>query len=257
MILTSISILNDNYVWILYDSNSFCIIIDPGVAENVIKKIEKKRWKPIAILLTHNHTDHVGGVKEIIKKYPDIIVFGPEETKKNNVNKIVKKGDKIKLLENEINVFFTPGHTLGHVSYYLKPYFFCGDTLFSGGCGRVFENRFVDMYQSINLIKFLPKKTILCCSHEYTLSNLIFSMSILPFDKKIKNYYKKIKKIISKNKKSLPVYLKTERKINIFLRTDEEIIKKSMGLEKYKSDLEVFILLRKRKDNFLIGAKRD
>lgn len=173
-----------------------------------------------------------------------------KKQKKNGVNQVVQKGDKIKLLENEIDVFFTPGHTLGHVSYYLKPYIFCGDTLFSGGCGRVFENRFFDMYQSINFIKSLPKKTILCCSHEYTLSNLIFSMSILPFDKKIKKYYKKTKKIISKNKKSLPVTLETEKKINIFLRTKEKIIKKSMGLKISTSSFEVFVLLRKKKDIF-------
>lgn len=82
MILTSISILNDNYIWILYNTNDFCIIVDPGVSEKIIKKIEEKRWKPIAILLTHNHIDHVGGVREIVKRYPNIIVFGPEETKK-------------------------------------------------------------------------------------------------------------------------------------------------------------------------------
>ncbi|WP_295164551.1 hydroxyacylglutathione hydrolase [uncultured Buchnera sp.] len=250
MILTSISILNDNYVWILYNTNNFCIIIDPGVSENIIKKIEEKKWKPIAILLTHNHIDHTGGVREIVKRYPNIIVFGPEETKKNGVNQVVQKGDTIKLLESEIDVFFTPGHTLGHVSYYLKPYIFCGDTLFSGGCGRVFENRFFDMYQSINFIKSLPKKTILCCSHEYTLSNLIFSMSIIPFDKKIKKYYKKIKKIISKNNKTLPVTLETEKKINIFLRTREDIVKESMGLKSNTSSFEVFILLRKKKDIF-------
>jgi len=154
------------------------------------------------------------------------------------------------LLKSEIHVFLTPGHTLGHVSYYLKPYIFCGDTLFSGGCGRVFKNKFFDMYQSINFIKSLPKKTILCCSHEYTLSNLNFAMSILPFDKKIKKYYKKIKKHISQNKTSLPVSLETEKKINIFLRTNEKTIKKAMGLKKDTSSFEVFILLRKEKDDF-------
>lgn len=255
MILTSISALKDNYIWILYDSNSFCIIIDPGISEIVIKKIEKKKWNPIAILLTHNHLDHVGGVKGIIKKYPNIIVFGPEETKKFGANKIIKKGDKINLLKKEINVFFTPGHTLGHVSYYVKPYLFCGDTLFSGGCGRVFENKFFEMYKSINFIKSLPNKTMLCCSHEYTLSNLIFSMSIIPFDRKIKKYLKKIKNIISLNKKSLPVSLEREKDINIFLRTKEEIVKKSLNLSINKSSFEVFVALRIRKDIF--GAKRD
>lgn len=255
MILTSISILNDNYVWILYDKKGFCIIIDPGVSEIIIKKIEQKKWNPVAILLTHHHIDHVGGVKKIVQKYKNINVFGPQETKKFGTNKILKKNRKINLLNNKIDVFFTPGHTMGHLSYYLKPYFFCGDTLFSGGCGRVFEKKFFNMYQSINFIKSFPKETILCCGHEYTLSNLIFSMSILPYDKKIKAYYQKIKKKISINKKSLPVILEIERKINIFLRTNEEIIKKSIGFEN-KNSFDVFVELRKKKDVFL-GAKRD
>lgn len=250
MILTKICALNDNYIWILYNINNFCIIIDPGVSKVVIRKIQEKKWNPVAILLTHNHIDHVGGVKNILKEYSNIIVFGPEETRKFGVTRIVKNGDKIRLLNKEINVFFTPGHTLGHISYYLKPYIFSGDTLFSGGCGRVFKDRFADMYKSINFIKSLPKNTFLCCSHEYTLSNLIFSLSILPFDRKIKNYYKNIKKVLLLKKGSLPVSINIERKINIFLRTRENKIKEVIGLGFEKSDFEVFVELRKRKDVF-------
>lgn len=250
MILTNIRVLNDNYIWILYDINNFCIIIDPGVSKEVIKKIKEKKLYPIAILLTHNHIDHVGGVKNIVQEYSNITVFGPEETKKFNVNKVVKNKDIIKLLKKEINVFFTPGHTLGHVSYYLKPYIFSGDTLFSGGCGRVFNNKFIHMYRSINFIKSLPKNTFLCCSHEYTLSNLTFALSILPFDRAIKSYYKRVKKILSYQERIPPVDLNFERKINIFLRTNENIVKKMIGLSEEKSDFEVFVELRKRKDKF-------
>lgn len=255
MFLTKISILNDNYVWILFNHKKHCIIIDPGESEITLREIKLKKFYLIAILLTHNHFDHVGGVEKILKKFPNTIVFGPRETIKFNINKIVKNGDVIKLLNKKIYVFFTPGHTLGHVSYYLKPYLFCGDVLFSGGCGRVFQEKYFDMYQSIQLINTFPRKTLLCCSHEYTLSNLYFSMSILPNDLLIKKYFKKVKNIIFNNQSSLPVYLFFERKINIFLRTDDIFLKNFLNLKK-KSSFEVFKYLRLKKD-FFNGAKRD
>ncbi|QCI17071.1 hydroxyacylglutathione hydrolase [Buchnera aphidicola (Aphis helianthi)] len=250
MILTNIFVLKDNYIWILYNKDHSCIIIDPGVSDLIIEKINQQKWSPKAILLTHFHKDHTNGVKNIIKKFPNIIVFGPEETKNYNVNKIIKGGDRICLLKNNIYVISTPGHTLGHVSYYLKPYLFCGDTLFSAGCGRVFQNNYLNMYNSIQLIKSFPDNTILCCSHEYTLSNLIFSMLFLPEDKNIKIYYKKVQKKIFLKKNIFPFYLNNEKKINLFLRTDEIYSKKRIGFEKCKNSFEIFYYLRKRKDKF-------
>ncbi|AHG60132.1 hydroxyacylglutathione hydrolase [Buchnera aphidicola] len=256
MILENISILSDNYVWFLYDTNNFCIIIDPGLSEPIIEKIKKKKWNPVAILLTHSHSDHTEGVSEIIQNYPSVTIFGPKETRKNSVNRIVSGGEKLFLLNKTVYVLPTPGHTLGHVSYYMKPYFFCGDTLFSGGCGRVYKERYLEMYNSIKLISSFPDNTMLCCSHEYTLSNLSFAKFILPEDNMIKIYYKKIKKLRYLNKSSLPCYIFFEKKINLFLRTDEKILKKFMGLKNSLTDLEVFIQLRLRK-NYFIGAKRD
>lgn len=255
MILTNIRALKDNYIWILYNKNNSCVIIDPGVSHIVIEKIRKNKLNPQAILLTHHHKDHTDGVKKILKKYPEAIVFGPEETKKYNVHKILQGGDKIHLLENDVDIISTPGHTLGHISYYLRPYLFCGDTLFSAGCGRVFQNNFMDLYRSIQLIKSFPNNTILCCAHEYTISNLTFSMYILPEDKKIKHYYQYIQKKIFFKKKIYPFYLYKEKKVNIFLRTNEKILKKSMGFDKDTCSFEIFCYLRKMKDVF--GAKRD
>ncbi|ALD15525.1 hydroxyacylglutathione hydrolase [Buchnera aphidicola (Aphis glycines)] len=255
MILTNIMALKNNYIWILYDKNNSCIIIDPGESKIVIKEIIQKKWNPKAILLTHNHVDHTNGVENILKKYPKIIVFGPEETKNFHVNEIIKGGDKINLLEYDIDIISTPGHTLGHISYYLKPYLFCGDTLFSAGCGKVFKNNYIKMYNSIQSIKLFPNNTVLCCAHEYTVSNLIFSMHFLPQDKNIKCYYKKIQKKIFLKKNIFPFFLNHEKKINIFLRTDEFFLKKSMGFKKSKDSFEIFCYLRKIKDIF--GAKRD
>jgi len=248
MILKKVRILIDNYVWILFDIYGFCIIIDPGLSGPVIQEITKKKWHPVAILLTHNHIDHTGGVKKIVKHYPNIKVFGPDETKECGVNKIVIGGDKIVILDKVFYVFFTPGHTLGHVSYYIAPYIFCGDTLFSAGCGRIYKEKYLDMYRSIKLISSLPNNTMLCCSHEYTLSNLNFSMFLLPNDNLIKLYLKKVKMRLEKFKSSLPSYLFFERKINIFLRTREYGLKKSLGLKSSCSSLEVFIKMRIKKD---------
>ena len=253
MILTNILALKDNYIWMLSQKNNFCIIVDPGVSNLVIKKIHQKQFNPKAILLTHNHPDHTAGVKKILKKYPKIIVFGPQETQNNNVHQIVQGGDKIYLLENNIDVISTPGHTLGHVSYYLKPYFFCGDTIFSAGCGRVFQDNYLSMYNSLQLIKSFPDQTILCCGHEYTLSNLMFAMHFLPKEKNITNYYKRVKEKIILKKNIFPFYLYHEKKINIFLRTDNCILKKSIFFK--KSSFEIFCYLRKIKNFF--GAKRD
>lgn len=250
MFLKIIPILDNNYVWIIYDAHRFCTIIDPGLSDPIIKVIEEEKLIPITILLTHNHIDHVEGVRKIVKKYPKIIVFGPLETKKHGVNNIITGGDKIPFLNKKFYVFSTPGHTEGHVSYYMKPYIFCGDTLFSGGCGRVYNKKYLEMFNSIKLISLLPEDTILCCSHEYTLSNLMFSMFILPNDKKIKLYFKKIKNLIKLKKTSLPSYIFYEKDINLFLRTKENILRNAIGLHESSSSLEVFIKLRLIKDVF-------
>ncbi|QCI22114.1 hydroxyacylglutathione hydrolase [Buchnera aphidicola] len=250
MFLKVIPILVDNYVWILFDKNNFCIIIDPGISNPILEKIKEQNLFPIAILLTHNHIDHTGGVQEIINSYPEITVFGPYETRKSGVNKIVNSGDKLYILNREFIVFYTPGHTLGHVSYYSKPYFFCGDTIFSGGCGRVYKKKYLDMFNSINMISSLPNETILCCAHEYTLSNLCFAMSILPKDQNIRNFYNKANKIIKNNKIYVPSYILLEKKINLFFRINENYIKESIGLDKNCNSFTVFKNLRKMKDNF-------
>jgi len=251
MNLISIPAFQDNYIWVLTNDEGRCIIVDPGEAEPVLKAIEQNQWQPEAILLTHHHHDHVGGVAAICAKFPHLVVYGPAETQDKGTTRIVEDGEKILILESEFSVIATPGHTLGHISFFSFPYLFCGDTMFSGGCGRLFEGTPAQMYQSFQKINALPEDTLICCAHEYTLANMKFAMHVLPQDVAIQDYYRKVNELRAKNQKTLPGILKNERKINLFLRTDHiDLINKINEETNMQQPEEFFAWLRARKDNF-------
>ena len=179
------------------------------------------------------------------------MVYGPKETQDKGATQIVEDGEKILIPGWEFSVFATPGHTSGHICYYSNPYIFCGDTLFSGGCGRLFEGTPAQMYQSLQVINALPDDTLICCAHEYTLGNMKFAVSLLPEDRAIQDYYQKVKELRAKNQKTLPVILKNEREINLFLRTDDiDLINKINQETILKQPEERFAWLRSKKDNF-------
>ena len=231
----------DNYIWVI-QSGSDISVIDPGDASPVIELINANKLNLVDILLTHHHFDHVGGTLEL-KEQIDGKVYGPA----GNIEGIdihVSESDIVKTLDYEFSVLETPGHTLDHIAYVEKQknLVFCGDTLFSGGCGRVFEGTFEQMHNSIQKLNQLNPETLIYCAHEYTQSNLKFVLSEIS-DKFIENYYKKIsaKRLIGDI--SIPTTLELERKINPFLL---DIVPSSLkGLSK----LEQFTELRTRKDN--------
>ncbi|HCD1255971.1 TPA: hydroxyacylglutathione hydrolase [Citrobacter amalonaticus] len=251
MNLNSIPAFEDNYIWVLNNDEGRCLIVDPGEAAPVLKAIAENQWQPEAILLTHHHNDHVGGVKELVQKFPQIVVYGPAETQDKGVTQVVEDGDSALILGHEFSVFATPGHTLGHICYYSKPYLFCGDTLFSGGCGRLFEGTPTQMYQSLKKINALPDDTLVCCAHEYTLANMKFALSILPHDPSINDYYRKVNELRVKKQITLPVILKDERKNNIFLRTEDIDLINEINKETIlQHPEERFAWLRSKKDSF-------
>lgn len=251
MNLNSIPAFQDNYIWVLNDETGRCLIVDPGEAAPVLAAITENGWQPEAILLTHHHNDHVGGVSDLHRHYPNLIVYGPEETRHKGTTKIVADGDRIRVLDQEFHVFATPGHTLGHVCFYSAPWLFCGDTLFSGGCGRLFEGTPAQMYRSLQRINTLPEETLICCAHEYTLSNMKFALSVLPHDLFINEYYREVKELRAKNQITLPTTLKKERQINLFLRTDDiDLINEINKETKLLQSEERFAWLRSKKDNF-------
>ncbi|TDT60875.1 hydroxyacylglutathione hydrolase [Enterobacter sp. AG5470] len=251
MNLNSIPAFQDNYIWVLNNDNGRCLIVDPGEAAPVLSAIQEHNWQPEAILLTHHHNDHVGGVKELHQHFPELVVYGPAETQDKGTTQVVAEGDTMTILGHEFSVFATPGHTLGHICFFSFPYLFCGDTLFSGGCGRLFEGTAKQMYQSFCKINALPDDTVICCAHEYTLANMKFAVSILPQDLALNEYYRKVKELRAKNQKTLPVILKNERRINLFLRTENadliDVINRETNLQHPE---ERFAWLRAKKDNF-------
>ncbi|MCS3432502.1 hydroxyacylglutathione hydrolase [Klebsiella sp. BIGb0407] len=251
MKLTSISAFQDNYIWVLSDEEDKCVIVDPGEAAPVLSAIAQHQWQPVAILLTHHHRDHVGGVQQLKESYPELAIYGPAEIKIPGLTQIVKDGDNLQLLGHDFSVMATPGHTLGHVSYFSFPWLFCGDTLFSAGCGRLFEGTPDQMYESFQRINQLPPETIICCAHEYTESNVTFALSLLPEDEHINRFYKEVKALRAENKPTLPSTLAKERLVNVFLRTeDPDLQRKAKKDILFQQPNKIFAWLRAKKDTF-------
>ncbi|ACS86618.1 hydroxyacylglutathione hydrolase [Musicola paradisiaca] len=250
MNLISVPAFTDNYIWLLEHENQ-CVIVDPGDASPVLSAIEKRQLNPAAILLTHHHNDHTGGVTALKERFASIPVYGPEETRQKGATQIVHEGGVILLLGSEFSVFSVPGHTAGHLAYYSAPYLFCGDTLFSAGCGRIFEGTPEQMWGSVSRLAQLPDETLVCCAHEYTQSNLEFAHHIWPEETDIRDYLLKIRQLREKGSPSLPSRLGVERRINIFLRcNDIDLKRKFSNNMDTNTDWQIFAHLRTMKNQF-------
>lgn len=251
MELIRVPALNDNYIWILSDNHQQCIIVDPSEAEPVLELLAQKKLTPLAILLTHHHNDHTGGVKDILKSFANLAVFGPQETLVKGATELVNEGDRIKIGDFDFQILGLPGHTLGHIGFYHAPYLFCGDTLFSAGCGRIFEGTPEQMCHSIQKIAALPDETLICCAHEYTQSNLAFAHHIWPENNAISQYQTEITHKRSKNEATVPTTLKTERKINLFLQCNNPGLHTKLNISQPNPPVRaIFTLLRQLKDQY-------
>lgn len=247
---TPIKALKDNYIWAIHNSES-CIIVDPGEAKVVLDFLTNKNLSLAAILITHHHYDHTDGIQEIHTKWPNTPIIGHKISPNKHINKRVLD-EEIEIMNIKIQPIPTPGHTLCHLTYLVKleqPLAFTGDTLFSAGCGKIFEGTAAMMLNSLNLIASLPDETLIYCGHEYTLSNLRFAHTIEPNNTDIAQAIN----TLSNTEITLPSSLKTEKQINPFLRCKEPTVQASVKT-KFKlnkiNQLETFTLLRQWKNNF-------
>lgn len=229
-----IPILRDNYCYLITRPDNSCLIVDPGQVNPVRATIEQRGLKPVLILNTHHHADHVAGNLELKQQY-GIPVYAPaaEENKIPHADHGLKEGDDVEGLK----VLFTPGHTAGHISFYSEENnaLFCGDVLFSMGCGRIMEGMPADLWSSLQMIKALPPQTNIYCGHEYTQNNGAFAQTIYPDHWDIQTRMEEVRKLRTNNLPTLPVTIGTELKTNPFLMAQ---------------DLATFTDLRQRKDRF-------
>ena len=242
----------DNYIW-LVSTNEGSIVVDPGESKEILNLIDSNKIDLKGVLITHHHYDHTNGLLDLTNKM-NLEVYGPEKIE--GINNIVNESDKFSLIGINFEVIEIPGHTLDHLAFYSPnnedPILFCGDTLFAGGCGRVFEGTFEQMYKSLKKISNYPKETKIFCGHEYTLSNLNFALEVDEDNKQLADEYINVKKLISSDIPSLPTNLNKELKVNPFLRCNEINIKNKV-IDKFDiidDELEIFTALRKWKDNF-------
>jgi len=242
----------DNYIW-LVSTNEGSIVVDPGESEEILNLIDSNKIDLKGVLITHHHYDHTNGLLDLTNKI-NLEVYGPKKIE--GINNIVEEFDKFSLIGIDFEVIEIPGHTLDHLAFFSSnnkdPILFCGDTLFAGGCGRVFEGTFEQMFKSLKKISNYPKETKIFCGHEYTLSNLKFALEVDEDNKELADEYINVKKLISSDIPSLPTNLNKELKVNPFLRCNEINIKNKV-IDKFDiidDELEVFTALRKWKDNF-------
>ena len=257
MEIKRLAVLNDNYIFLLYDpSSQTAAVVDPAVPEPVLDSLKELNAELVAIFNTHHHSDHVGANLALMTAFPDLIVYGGEVDRGRIPGQTVflKEGDRVNFGGREAEVFFVPGHTRAHIAYYFPPQssnepgeLFCGDTLFSGGCGRLFEGTPALMVNSLSKLRSLPDNTRVWCAHEYTLSNLKFCVTVDPTNAALQDRYQEVKTLREQGTPSIPSLLTIEKATNPFLRWDQSAIQTMMGTT---DSIESFARLRGKKDNF-------
>ena len=248
-----IKAFSDNYIW-LVTTNEGSIVIDPGESINTLDLLKNKKMHLSAVLITHHHFDHTGGISDL-NKNNTLDVYGPN----NDIESITKRvinGDVINVIGLSFEIIEIPGHTLDHIAYYSfnegNPILFCGDTLFSGGCGRIFEGTHEQMHNSLERLKRLPKNTKIYCGHEYTESNFKFASEVDPLNEDLQLRLNEVKELRKLEIPTLPITLESELKTNPFLRCDNKDIQESIHnrFNTPKIEVDVFKVIREWKDNF-------
>jgi hydroxyacylglutathione hydrolase len=259
MNLRALPAFGDNYIWML-DHAGHALVVDPGDATPVLDCLQANGLQLDAILVTHHHADHVGGIPTL-RESTGAKVYGPflEDIPQPALG--MHHGEQLTVLGLEFSVMDVPGHTAGHIAWYCPqvalaqngaPLLFCGDTLFSGGCGRLFEGTPAQMWQSLQSLCKLPDDTLVCCTHEYTLSNLKFALAVEPDNTDLQQYKLHCTRLREQGLPTLPSLLALEKRINPFLRPHSASVQASAVARNPQalSDVEVFGTLREWKNQF-------
>lgn len=256
MNLIPLPAFQDNYLWLLHDGQR-ALVVDPGDAEPVRSFLSDRGLQLDAILVTHHHADHTGGV-DALRTATGARVYGPASERIPGPFDPLREGDRIEVLGLAFEILDVPGHTAGHIAYYCAdidgtPLVFCGDTLFSGGCGRLFEGTPAQMLHSLDKLAALPGTTRVCCTHEYTLGNLKFATAVEPGNSQLNHYRQQCEQRRSRGEPTLPSTIALERDINPFLRVRQPAVAQSAhrhgGVDEGDA-VAVFATLRQWKNEF-------
>jgi len=250
----AIPALSDNYIW-LAASGPDAMVVDPGEAQPVLDACEKDRLEVRAVLVTHHHDDHIGGIPGVLEKFPDAKVYAPRNPKFTFPHEVVSEGARVNVEDLGVifDVYDTPGHTNDHVSYCDGKHLFCGDVIFGCGCGKLLEGSPKEMFISLEKLSKLPDETLIYCGHEYTLDNIRFAMAADPSNTRIESREKLERAKVGRGEPTMPSTMELEKATNPFLRWGANAIKskaeKRLG-KRPEHTYEILGALRKWKDRF-------
>ncbi len=248
----SIPVMNDNYIWLVHNNDKHCVVVDPGVSQPVIEHIENNQLTLDAIIVTHHHYDHIDGIPDLLKRFPNIQIIGPRCRSIPTLNQTVTDGQMIALLGCEFSVLALPGHTPEHIGYLCEGNLFCGDVLFSAGCGRLLGGTAEQMHASLQVLSDLPNDTNVYCAHEYTATNVEFALAVEPNNAALIEYKKRVTALRNDQKITLPTTIALEKQINPFLRVENKNIQQLVAtkINSEASPLDTFRYLRNWKNEF-------
>ncbi|KRA52438.1 hydroxyacylglutathione hydrolase [Pseudoxanthomonas sp. Root65] len=257
MRLLALPAFEDNYIWALVDDEGDALVIDPGDAAPVLAATGNGLW-PAAVLVTHHHPDHAGGVAALRARWPTLPVFAPGDDRIPDATERVGDGDVVRVKHWQLSVLGVPGHTRSHIAFHGggtdgPPHLFCGDTLFSLGCGRLFEGTPPQMLASLERLAALPAASLVCCGHEYTLANGAFASAVDPHNPALRERLQDARVMRQAGRPTLPVTLASEIATNPFLRVDTDAIRAAVShrLGRAPADrVETFATLRQWKNDF-------
>jgi hydroxyacylglutathione hydrolase len=246
---------SDNYIWLIDSPRAPALVaVDPGDAAPVIAELQLRGGSLAAILLTHHHPDHIGGVPELLRHWA-VPVIGPDDARIAQRTRTVRDGERCELSELGLSfeILQVPGHTVSHIAFWGHGALFCGDTLFSAGCGRMFEGTPIEMSASLTRLRNLPPDTRVFCGHEYTAANLRFALTVDPDNAAALEYLTQVTRLRAADSPTLPSTLGLEIRVNPFLRCDDPTVvtaAEAHAGKPLKGVAEVFGVLRAWKDQF-------